>query len=407
MERLTTTPFGARPANCGQISLAKRLDEATGGAAEDKWALLREIGTARAAFGLKDRDLAVLHALLSFHPTRALDPADPLIVFPSNATLILRANGMAESTLRRHLATLCAAGLICRHDSPNGKRYARRDETGALARAFGFDLGPLVLRAGEIRAAAAETRAAAERLIRLREAVSLRLRDLFKLGDLLAEAGRLTESATLRMAEMRRAWRRRLSFVEVEALERAAGALFTEIEGLASAGMSPETLEMDGSDADFGRHIQNSKPDLNDLEPRSEKRGVAGDGAEAGDDGATRGERAGEGQAPPVPLKLVLRACPDIGLYAAVPPRGWRDLADLACFVRPMLGISPSAWEEAQMAMGRHVAAITLACILQRAPSITSPGGYLRALTAKAEEGRFSPAPMVMALLNASEKQAA
>jgi replication initiation protein RepC len=52
--------------------------------------------------------------------------------------------------------------------------------------------------------------------------------------------------------------------------------------------------------------------------------------------------------------------------------------------------------------MGHPTAAIVLACILQRVTHIRSPGGYLRCLTGKAEEGAFSPGPMVMALLTPS-----
>ena len=66
-----------------------------------------------------------------------------------------------------------------------------------------------------------------------------------------------------------------------------------------------------------------------------------------------------------------------------------------------MLGISPSAWQEACEAMGEMQAAITLAAILQRSDQINSAGGYLRRLTDKAREGQFSTWPMVMALLRA------
>lgn len=45
-----------------------------------------------------------------------------------------------------------------------------------------------------------------------------------------------------------------------------------------------------------------------------------------------------------------------------------------------MLGISPSAWEEAQNAMGERQSAIVVACILQRSANINSAGGYLRGL---------------------------
>jgi replication initiation protein RepC len=71
-----------------------------------------------------------------------------------------------------------------------------------------------------------------------------------------------------------------------------------------------------------------------------------------------------------------------------------------------MLGISADAWRAAREAMGDVEAAITLACMLQRAAEIRSPGGYLRSLTAKAQAGAFSPGPMVMALLRADNERA-
>ncbi|MFX9212963.1 helix-turn-helix domain-containing protein, partial [Acinetobacter baumannii] len=82
--------------------------------------------------------------LVSFHPDTVLvSGAADLVVYPSNRQLALRAHGVAPSTLRRHLASLIAAGLLLRRDSPNGKRYARRAASGHIDQAFGFDLGPI------------------------------------------------------------------------------------------------------------------------------------------------------------------------------------------------------------------------------------------------------------------------
>lgn len=72
------------------------------------------------------------------------------MVFPSNIQLSIRAHGIAEATLRRHLALLVEAGLIIRKDSANGKRYARKDEDGSIEHAFGFDISPLLMRAEEL-----------------------------------------------------------------------------------------------------------------------------------------------------------------------------------------------------------------------------------------------------------------
>jgi replication protein C-like len=58
---------------------------------------------------------------------------------------------------------------------------------------------------------------------------------------------------------------------------------------------------------------------------------------------------------------------------------------------RPMLGISPSDWEEANEVLGPPDAAVVLAAILQRSSLINSAGGYLRNLTEKARGGGLLP----------------
>jgi replication initiation protein RepC len=103
-----------------------------------------------------------------------------------------------------------------------------------------------------------------------------------------------------------------------------------------------------------------------------------------------------------LPLGIVLEACPN---FADLAPDGkirhWRDALSVAELARPMLGVSPSAWQAAREALGEQQAAVTLAAIYQRADQIGSPGGYLRSLTERAREGKFSTWPMIMALLRA------
>ena len=95
---------------------------------------------------------------------------------------------------------------------------------------------------------------------------------------------------------------------------------------------------------------------------------------------------------------MVLDACPDIIDYARGEIRSYRDLLATATVVRPLLGISPSAWEEAGDVMGEAQAASVVAAILQRGVAIKNPGGYLRNLTRRAAAGQFSVWPMLMAL---------
>jgi replication initiation protein RepC len=95
------------------------------GKSVDKWKLFRSLCAAKRPLGISDRALALLNALLSFYPESTLSEETGLVVFPSNMQWPLRAHGMAEATLRRHLAALVEAGLVARKDSTNGKRYAQ------------------------------------------------------------------------------------------------------------------------------------------------------------------------------------------------------------------------------------------------------------------------------------------
>ena len=50
--------------------------------------------------------------------------------------------------------------------------------------------------------------------------------------------------------------------------------------------------------------------------------------------------------------------------------------------IRSMLGVSPSAYQEACEVMGPENAAVSIACILERAEHINSAGGYLALMAA-------------------------
>jgi len=103
---------------------------------------------------------------------------------------------------------------------------------------------------------------------------------------------------------------------------------------------------------------------------------------------------------PKIPLHLVIAGCPSLKTFYQGDIRHWHQLFDAACHVRPTMGISASAWEEAQRFMGPEQASIVVVAMLERFADIRSPGGYLRALTSKAAAGEFSCGPMVMALMS-------
>src|SRR4051794_14846795 len=175
-----TTPFGRRPLSLAMVAAQAAAKACPETATAHKWRVFRNLTEAKDRLGLSDRALAVLSALLTFHPDTALMPGEDTVVFPSNRELSVRAHGPAPATLRRALAQLVAGGLVIRRDSPNGKRFARKGEGGAIEQAFGFDLTPLVARAAEFERLAGEVRAEARARHLLREEISLHRRDIAK-----------------------------------------------------------------------------------------------------------------------------------------------------------------------------------------------------------------------------------
>ncbi len=342
----------------------------------------------------------MLYALLTFLPSKTLEDGAALVVFPSNASLSDRAHGMAESTLRRHLAALVAAGLIWRQDSPNGKRYARRDRSGALSQAFGFDLRPLLVRAKDITRAAARALAQADALRVARETLVLRLRDAAKLLAHGQDSGLPGDWSGLaaHLAPLRAALRRRLDAATLAKMCAQAGDMLCAL----CAMLDVQSPKVHGSAAHSGRHHTDSKTDTSDLEfcRETAKAKPAVPDADTSDD-IPVAQDPEHRTVPQLPFHLVVKACPDLVPYAGGRLSGWRDLVAAAGQVRGMMGISLSAWDEAMQVMGPAVAAVTVAAMLQRFDRIANPGGYLRALSAKAAMGGFSPGPMVMALLQA------
>ncbi len=409
MEIIATTPFGQRPVSVTLIKHHKMAYENTKVPQYDKWELFRELCVARCSFGVTNRDLTVLNALLSFHQNKILSDNENMTVFPSNAALSERAYGMAESTLRRHLAALVKAGLILRHDSPNGKRYAAKDASGAIVRAFGFNLRPMLVQAVKIAEAASEARLAVETRRRKREEVSVLLRDASKLAEYGMEEkpSRAWQGLQERCRDAYRIIRRKLSLEAITELLNEVRSVMSNIQGLLGMHDTNKTSNMSGKDSSNERHYQNSNTDTNDFEPCLEKQKGGEDIDEAETLDEIREETENKANEPKLPIGLVLKTCPDILAYAKDEVRSWYDLIATAHFVRGMMGISLDAWKKAQVAMGPENAAVVLACILQRVGEIHSPGGYLRTLTKKAENGAFSPGPMVMALLRGANDKVA
>ncbi len=397
-QQLPTTPFGRRSMSLGLLASQVTAQAVAPDVVVHKWKVFQHIREAREAIGATDRALAILSALLSFHQETTMCADGDLVVFPSNAQLSDRANGMSPATLRRHIAILVHCGLVIRRDSPNGKRFARKGPAGEIEQAYGFDLAPIVARADEFKSLAETTQAEKKAFRVLRERLTIARRDVVK----MIAAG-LEEGVPGDWRGYRVAYEGLMARLPRSASKATVDAILSELNELRI--LVHKVLEnfvksqnQNANESHNERHKQNSNPD---SKIESEQ--------------ALRNKR--EGEAPgsdnlrmlpqrDLPLNIVLDACPEIrGLAVGEEIRTWRDLLATAQLARSYLGISPSAYQDACAAMGESQAATVIAAILQRTEHISSPGGYLRSLTKRAQEGKFSTWPMVMALLRAKLEQ--
>jgi replication initiation protein RepC len=359
-----TTPFGRRPMTLGMMASQSAARNIREGAAVSKWAIFRHVREAKQGLGATDRALAILDALLTFHRGDELSVETGLVVFPSNEQLIRRANGMSPATLRRHLAVLVECGLIIRRDSPNGKRFARKGEGGAIEQAFGFDLSPLLARAAEFEQIAAAAHAQRRDLKRLKERLTICRRDIVKMID----AG-LNEGVPANWRAYRGRYEALVSALPRTLSVEVAGTVVSRMEDLwADVHQALDSFVnsqiQNASESQTERHIQNSntKP-YSDDEQKSgpEKQHEAG-----GDQSDLSAEAPGSNNVShlperALPLGMVLDACPELLTLAdGGNIRTWREFVAAAGLARPYLGISPSAWQDATEAMGPQNAAITL-----------------------------------------------
>ncbi|KMO32445.1 hypothetical protein VQ02_23565, partial [Methylobacterium variabile] len=292
---------------------------------------------------------------------------------------------------------------VIRRDSPNGKRYARRGEGGQVTHAFGFDLTPLARRAGEFATLADALRAETLAQSLARETVSLLRRDCAKLLDALNLADGDGDPGEPTPAELRDRYSaliaeypRRPQPSEVAALGAALEALALALSRALIA--RQESKKSSGNAAHVERHIQNSNTNIPVCEIAIGDEEKRPGHPESGSERAVAAHAAIRST---FPLHSVLEVCPQVQDYARFGIRSWNDLMEAADRIRPMLGISPAAWADAQDAMGPEAAAITLAAILERSESIKSAGGYLRTLTERKRDGKYSLGPVLQALRRA------
>ena len=370
--------------------------------AVDKWDVLRTLRTARHRLGVTDRQLVVLQTLLSFVKGDRLQAGDPsIVVYPSNATICDRLNGMPCSTMRRHVAALASANLIRRRDSPNGKRYFRRRGSDGIP--FGFDLSPLVYRIEEFRGEAKLADEEALELTDLRRQVSLMRRDIISLADYGAnmDVGQpLWTEASDRTMLITRILRRKLNLAELQAIHAELEDLLARIH--AAISIEP-THEMSSTPSQTEHHIQRSKEKILEEEGLSDDSNCSSPvlNEHAYQPSRPHNFAQKETIAGSPSLREVLENCTHLVSLSPVKISTWSGFVRAVEVLYPMMGISHRSWRASVEAFGRDRAAAVVAAILQRGSTIRNPGGYLRHLCTKADTPKRDPSSIIGSILSA------
>jgi len=358
----------------------------------------------------------LLVAVINTAPAESYDKDGRPIVFKSNAALAFEI-GRSEGRVSRMLSRLYDAGVITMQDSGNYKRYPVRNTDGSIADACGIDLRVLIARFAEldgmVRQAKAEQNAFRANLRRYRGAVR-KLRDAFMSDYALpAQLFTMLESRFARVVDAVGNASKASSTI----LRRATRLIEWIVERVMLLPRRGQTYDKSSDPtcqfAENGMHKQitnpycfeNSKEQMRSANAEQQnfyKTGNAGKMAlekSLGQQSCLVNQANRSPQAL-VGLKELLRAIPALVTYGMSRPRTWAELARLGPQICRMAGISEDARCRAVEQMGEQAAAIAIAITLQKFDDrrVKSPGGYLRAMTARAAVGELYLARSVFGL---------
>src|SRR5271166_5409719 len=150
--------------------------------------LLAAFKAAAPRLGLSTRLVHTVDWLFKFTQSQDWGRGGRPIVWPS-ALLQQESLGFSETQAKRLNRCLIEAGLVTMKDSPNGKRYGKRDPKGRIVEAYGFDLSPIAARHAEFVRLAGEARAERMEFGRLRRRATIARNGIIQILETAAEYG--------------------------------------------------------------------------------------------------------------------------------------------------------------------------------------------------------------------------
>ncbi|WP_254685026.1 plasmid replication protein RepC [Tateyamaria omphalii] len=323
--------------------------------------------------------------------------------------------------MKRHARRLAEIGVIAFKDSPNGKRWGRRNEEGYIIEAYGFDLSPLAARVEEFTELYAKVKSERMQCQRLRRQITVarriiraRIEDALRSGlsgawgsllDRFEELLTRLPGARGTVTTLKEIVDRLATLQEcVERTYLSAGVGSDNADDVADHAepLKQQSCKMDPKVTIFEPHILTTNEQHSVTCNRSETEQAAS----VNSDRTTVDQFAmseGEGQGEPVPascrrpavdIQTIMQACPEfaywsrsIGGYL----KDWSDFYRVAGDLKKIIGVSDHAWLAAQEAMGKQMAAAAMALVFDKHAKgeVSSAGGYLRGMTQKAGAGEL------------------
>lgn len=325
---------------------------------------------------------------------------------------------ISERQVRNREKALNALGALTWEDSGNFKRFGVRDrDTGKILYAFGVDLSPLAalipLLEDKVQKKSVYKAAWNEKKRKI-SGYRARIRALLAESLLHDELSDIVLTFQEQYDQVAYTIRTYHSLVSLEELAEKHQMIYQVLsEALQTATAARDKLKITGDtsarEEEDCRHIHSTtskESDKSDYSSRSDiafqesvtdhltENGKGGAGGENVKEEETNTVRTGTDN---ISWKQVLNASSErfkehIPLYDRA--LSWDDFVEASHSLLPELKINKSAWWQACEVMGRYNAAIAVMVIDQKAQDeedpVRNPGGYLRAMTAKAKKGELN-----------------
>ncbi|MDR3740805.1 MAG: plasmid replication protein RepC [Terracidiphilus sp.] len=397
--------------------------------------LLAALKAVAPRLGLQHRLVYALDWLFRFTQPQDWGRGRRPIVWPS-AAMQEEEFGLSPTQVRATNRALIEAGLVTMKDSPNGKRYGRRDRQGHLVEAYGFDLSPLAAHYAEYIRLAAEVRTEREERRRFRRRASIARNNITQILKIAAEYDLPGDEWTdlsrdsRRIAEtLRQAERNEEMAFAVESLERRLAAARERLNSLVAVAVptTSETVISAAMPTEYRAHQYSYKPapDPNQdtvIALEVSRAATSQDSPTLTQPEAPQGRKPEEGRGEPdieetradpkasrstgmrlAPAEL-LHLAPRLRTYLKSARPAWPEIVEAADWLRTELDVSKSLWGDACLTMGREQAAVAIAIVSAKPAEHfrSTAGGYFCGMVAKAKAGELDLARTVWGLRHAA-----